>query len=168
MGEMKRIGITGHQRLPAPSNWQWVEKAMASVLSALPDELTGFTSLALGADQLFAELILRRGGALTVIVPFTDYETKFAEGPDRDSYKRLLAQAATVEVLHSTGSNREAYFKAGKQVVIRSELLIAVWDGKPAAGFGGTADVVGYARQRGTPVVHIDPINRTVNESNYD
>ena len=164
---MKRIGITGHQRLSSPADWQWVEEAIESVLSSLPRDLTGFTSLAIGADQLFAELILRRGGFLTVIVPFAEYETKFAEGPDRDGYNKLLVQANTVEVLKAAGSNREAYFKAGKQVVNRSELLIAVWDGKPAAGLGGTADVVVYARQCGTPILHIDPMSRVVSKSNY-
>jgi len=27
-----------------------------------------------------------------------------------------------------------------------------VWDGKPARAYGGTADVVAYAREQGTPV----------------
>ena len=165
---MTRIGITGHQRLSSPADWQWVEEAMERILSSLPDELMGFTSLAMGADQLFAELILKLGGLLTVIVPFAEYETKFAEGADRDGYNRLLAQATAVEVLQASGSNREAYFKAGKQVVNRSEVLIAVWDGKPAVGLGGTADVVGYARRCGKPIAWIDPINRVVNKSNYD
>lgn len=164
---MTRIGITRHQRLSPPADWQWVEEAIERVLSSLPDELMGFTSLALGADQLFAELLLKRGRALTVIVPFADYHLKFAEGADRSSYYRLLAQANTVEVLLPAGSNREAYFKAGKQVVNRSELLLAVWDGKPAAGLGGTADVVGYARQCGKPLVHINPVDWTVDEGNY-
>lgn len=30
--------------------------------------------------------------------------------------------------------------------------LIAVWDGKPARGYGGTADVVAYAERTGVPV----------------
>jgi len=164
---MKRIGITGHQRLPSPADWPWVKEAIETILSSVAGDLMGFTSLALGADQLFADLVLKRGGSLTVIVPFAEYETKFAEGTDRDSYKRLLAKADTVEVLQSAGSNREAYFKAGKQVANRSELLIAVWDGRPAAGLGGTAGVVEYVRQCGRPLVHIDPVSRTVNESNY-
>ena len=164
---MTRVGITGHQRLSSSADWQWVEEAIKNGLAALAGNLMGFSSLALGADQRFAEIVLKRGGALTVIVPFADYETKFAEGADRDSYKRLLVQASVVEVLQSAGSNREAYFRAGKQVVNRSELLIAVWDGKLAAGLGGTADVVGYARQCGKPLIHLDPVNRTVNGSNY-
>lgn len=30
--------------------------------------------------------------------------------------------------------------------------LIAVWDGKPARGYGETADVVAYAERTGVPV----------------
>jgi hypothetical protein len=35
--------------------------------------------------------------------------------------------------------------------------LYAVWDGKPVRAYGGTADVVAYARERGTPVRVIWP-----------
>ncbi|GGS06128.1 MULTISPECIES: hypothetical protein [Streptomyces] len=30
--------------------------------------------------------------------------------------------------------------------------LIALWDGKPARGYGSTADVVAYAERTGVPV----------------
>ena len=49
-------------------------------------------------------------------------------------------------------------------MVDHSELLIAVWDGKPAAGLGGTGDVVSYARQSGKHVYQIDPVSRSVAE----
>jgi len=32
-----------------------------------------------------------------------------------------------------------------------------VWDGQPARAYGGTADVVAYAREHGTPVRVIWP-----------
>jgi hypothetical protein len=35
-------------------------------------------------------------------------------------------------------------------------VLIALWDGQPSRGKGGTAEIVAYARQRGIPVVWID------------
>ena len=110
---------------------------------------------------------MKHGGSFTAIIPFAGYELKFAEGQDREEYQRLLTQAADVEVLQSPASNREAYLKAGKQVVNRSEILLAVWDGRPAAGLGGTADVVSYARQCGRQVIHIDPVERAVKELGY-
>ncbi|MGW5646007.1 hypothetical protein ACWEV3_27990 [Saccharopolyspora sp. NPDC003752] len=35
--------------------------------------------------------------------------------------------------------------------------MLAVWDGQPARGFGGTADVVDSARKRGVDVTVIWP-----------
>jgi hypothetical protein len=39
---------------------------------------------------------------------------------------------------------------AGRVVVDRSSVLVAAWDGQPSRGLGGTADVVAYARERGS------------------
>ncbi len=39
--------------------------------------------------------------------------------------------------------------------------LFAVWDGQPARGYGGTADVVTRARDRGRPVRVIWPDGAT-------
>jgi len=47
------------------------------------------------------------------------------------------------------------------RVVDLADLLIAVWDGKPARGPGGTADVVAYAASAGKPYVWLDPIRLT-------
>ncbi len=46
---------------------------------------------------------------------------------------------------------------ASKLMIDHSDELYAVWDGKPARGYGGTADVVAYARAHGTSVHVIWP-----------
>ncbi len=46
---------------------------------------------------------------------------------------------------------------ASKLMIDEAGELYAVWDGKPARGCGGTADVAAYARERGTPVQVIWP-----------
>ncbi|MFJ8953478.1 hypothetical protein ACIRO1_25525 [Streptomyces sp. NPDC102381] len=50
---------------------------------------------------------------------------------------------------------------AGKEVVDQSDVLLAVWDGKPAGGKGGTADVVAYAQRQGMDVRIIWPLGAT-------
>jgi hypothetical protein len=100
---------------------------------------------------------LRHGGTLEAIIPFDGYESGFAEGHDRQTYRRLLNSALKAEVLTRTGSDEEAYFEAGKRVVDVSDLLVAVWNGKPAGGLGGTADIVRYAKQREKRVIHLNP-----------
>ncbi len=37
--------------------------------------------------------------------------------------------------------------------------VLAVWDGRPARGYGGTADVVAYAIRTGVPVHVLWPDN---------
>jgi hypothetical protein len=160
-----RIGITGHQALRGTLGWEWVEGEIRRVLTGCSTPLIGLTSLAAGADQRFANVVLQLGGAIQVIVPFPDYETRFAGEEERSSYRRLLAAAQVVKVLPRLSENdEELYFTAGKRVADASELLIAVWDGRPAAGLGGTADVVAYAERQGIRVVQINPVDGLVTE----
>jgi len=41
-----------------------------------------------------------------------------------------------------------------------TKLLVAVWNGQPARGPGGTADAVAFARGLGRRVVHVNPAAR--------
>jgi len=159
-----RVGITGHQRLDEPARWGWVNRELDRLLSAFAPPLVGITSLAIGADQLFADAVLRHGGSLEVVVPFDGYELTFSEGHDRHAYGRLLRHAARSEVLEKRGSEEEAYFAAGKRMVELSELLIAVWDGLPATGLGGTGDVVGYAVRQRKKTIHLNPVTQEIEE----
>jgi len=46
---------------------------------------------------------------------------------------------------------------ASRVMLERADMLLAVWDGKPARGYGGTADVVQLARDMRKPVVVVWP-----------
>jgi hypothetical protein len=142
--------------------WRWVEQEFDSLLHSWPEPYIGVTSLAIGADQLFARAVLRRGGSLEVIIPFAGYERTFKEWQDKQEYYRLLRLASRVEVLDKSGSDEDAYFASGKRVVDLSTLLVAVWDGRPAAGLGGTGDVVNYAAQQFKRTIHLNPVTREV------
>jgi hypothetical protein len=53
---------------------------------------------------------------------------------------------------------------AGSELLVdQADELLAVWDGQPARGYCGTADVVAYARQKGAPVRIIWPEGTTRN-----
>jgi hypothetical protein len=157
-----RIGVTGHQRLAHASAWDWVRSELTALLRRGAGPLVGISSLAAGTDQIFADLVLRHGGALEVVIPFPGYAEKFLRQSDQREYERLLRAASLVETLRRDGSDEEAYMEAGKRVVNASDLLVAVWDGRPAAGLGGTADVVEYAARRKKKIIHLNPIARTV------
>ena len=43
----------------------------------------------------------------------------------------------------------------GRATVAHCDVLIAVWDGKPPRGRGGTGEVVQLALTRGTSIIHV-------------
>ena len=137
------------------------------ILAEFKNRLVGFTSLAVGADQLFAEAVLNCRGTLQAIIPFDGYELKFARGADREKYLQLLHQAASVETLEKRESDEAAYFAAGQKIVESAETIVAVWDGKPAAGLGGTGDVVAVALKKNKRIIHINPDTQTVEQINF-
>lgn len=155
-----RVGITGHQQLNDPEAWSWVATALRAELAKMAPPLIGMTSLAVGADQLLARLVLERGGTIHAVLPYADIERSFL--PENVRAYRELVHQATVEVLDTHGTDEDAYFAAGQRVVDLSDLVLAVWDGNPAKGKGGTGDVVAYAVQKRVPLIHINPVCRTV------
>ena len=79
-----RVGITGHQSLPDDAQ-PYISAQLEGQLRSYA-HVVGVTSLASGADQLFAELVLHVGGELAVVIPSERYEESFANDEDRDRY----------------------------------------------------------------------------------
>ncbi|MFD4741658.1 hypothetical protein ACFWNR_40505 [Streptomyces virginiae] len=151
---MKRIGVTGHRAIP-DSVLGHVESALRAVLGGHEGPLEAFSSLAEGADQLFATIALEHGADLTVVIPSGDYEEAFEE-PEALARYRSLKNRATQEVrMDFARSTDEAYYAAGTYIADSCDRLVAVWDGQPARGHGGTAEIVAYARTLGKPVTVI-------------
>lgn len=155
------VGIAGHQKLPEEA-WSWVEEELRSAIAQAPAPLIGLSSLAIGADQLFAKLILEHGCELRVVLPFPAYAETFTSGSDLASYQFLRAHASSVEELSSLPSREESYMAAGRRIVALSDRMIAVWDGREAAGLGGTGDVVHYALWIYREVLHLNPESQRV------
>ena len=151
------FGCTGHQKLGRQTR-RVVAAAVATLLAERGgSDVVGVSSLAEGADQLFALSVLAAGGALNAVVPSLGYEGSFISDDARGAYVSLLKLAANVQTMNYDQPCEDAYLAAGHTVANSCELLIAVWDGKTAAGKGGTGDIVKYARDRGVAVEVVWP-----------
>jgi len=150
-----KLGVTGHRNIP-PSAIPHIRAEMMEIIGRYAP-ITGLSSLAAGADQLFALSILKTGNRLHVLIPCKKYELTHQDA-DLLLYQRFLVQAENVEMFPFELPCEEAFFYAGQRLVDHSDLLIAVWDGKRADGVGGTADVVAYARKSDKPVTVIWPM----------
>lgn len=145
-----RFGVTGHRILPP----RIVERAVRHWRRVLPagPGLCGVSNLADGADQLFAAHVLAAGGVLEAVLPCEGYAASLIGDESRARFEELRRASTRVTTLPYPEPSEQAFLAAGQALVDRCEHLFAVWDGRPARGLGGTADVVTYAHQRGIPV----------------
>lgn len=172
------VGITGHR---PPALDEEVEAAAHPIISGLLRTLADETAqlrnqhpllfdeapfvptfvspLAEGADQFGAVVALENGYRLEAILPLPrdDYRKDFESDGDA-RFQVLLDEADRILELPPQASGRdESYALAGRATVAHCDILIALWDGAPARGSGGTADVVSLALRRGVPVIHLNP-----------
>jgi hypothetical protein len=148
------IGVTGHQGLPS--------EAVDEVQARLPDLMQRLSatllvsSLAEGADQLCSAIALAVGVPIRVVVPSESYSDTFADDA-RSTYDRLLDAALSTTTMNFSEPTEDAFLAAGQRVADEADVLVAIWDGQPAQGSGGTADIVRYANAHGVMVEVIWP-----------
>ena len=165
--------IVGHRlnRITNPAAVQTRLEAILRTIELALDDLAGdpapqrlrlISALAEGADQLAVSAATAVGLGWDAVLPFPveEYERDFSPGPVRDAFHGLLAQAGSFLVLdgQGVGADRDrAYDAAGKALLDNCDVLIAVWDGLPGRGRGGTHDVVEEAVRRAIPIITLAP-----------
>lgn len=170
-----RVGVTGHRGLSL-AQMARLEGQIAHLLRRIATEvgaihadhgdiyaaatpkLSLLSQLAKGADQLVAGIGLGLGFGLRTVLPLSPraYRTDF-EGADAIAFDDLLRRSEHVwRPLTGRGPRDRAYALAGEATVAQSDIVLAIWDGKPARGVGGTGDVVEAAIRRGVPVLHVN------------
>lgn len=130
----------------------------AALFADEPTHLRLVSPLADGADQIAARLALARGWALEAILPFPadQYCEDFDDPADCDHFRELFARARSrLELPGDRGRALDAYVAAGRAVVAHADIVIALWNGEPARGRGGTAEIVEHALRSGLPVIHL-------------
>ncbi|WP_033215242.1 hypothetical protein [Kitasatospora phosalacinea] len=149
---MPVIAVTGHLDL-APATSRAVRAALDALLDRYEaEELTGASCLAPGADTLFADAVLARGARLVAVLPGPCYPDAGATAAERAAFDRLRAAAHRVIVLPAPRLGPAAYAAANDRLLRLADRVVAVWDGGPGNGPGGTADMVAAARAAGLPV----------------
>ena len=170
------VGITGHRIEALPEEAvQTITERLASTLLQLkagalelyererslfadsPPRLLFVSPLADGSDQLAAELALDLGYELQAILPFdraTYRNTLHNSGLKR--FDDLICRAGCVlELPGEPEGELRAFVMAGRGTVAHCDVLLAVWDGRPPRGRGGTGEVVQIGITRGTAIAHI-------------
>ena len=160
-----RVGVTGHRphRL-GKADLLRLDQVLETVLTVLANQ-TGretpvlLTGLAEGADQIAAQKALSLGYELVAVLPRSQasYEEDFGSPVSLEAFRRLYAEASVTEELPTDEwSPDHGYAALGRRLVELSSMLLAIWDGQPTGGPGGTAHVIEMAGEEGLPILWID------------
>ncbi len=155
------VGVTGHQDIGDAATVAWVRGELENQL-CLHGATLGLSSLARGADQLFVDALRALAIPFEVVIPSAAYEETFPDESARSRYRMLLSLATRIHYLPYPRPSEEAFFAAGKWIVHHCDLLLAVWNGRPARGLGGTGDVVQVALDMRRTWVHVNPNKKSV------
>jgi len=166
-----RIGLSGHQQLGDEVTIQFVSQQLHDLLATYQQMardkgqgIVACSALAIGTDQLFVKTALEFGIPVEAVIPCAKYAEIFSAPETLDEYHRLLSSCQNVHSLPFDDCSEDAYLAAGHWIVDHSDLVILVWNGYPAAGKGGTADIASYSRLVGRPFVHIHTRLHTVKQ----
>jgi len=154
----KRVGIVGHRYLGSQRTIRFVCQACNDILSGIKQHgyiVTAVSALAEGADTFFAEAAVDLGIPLEIVRPFRSYILDFSTDSARKRYLSLQKLASLEAVLDFNDRSIEAYEAAMSWIVSNSDLMVAVWDGKPARGPGGTGRAVQRAYELCLPWIHV-------------
>lgn len=161
------VGVTSHRNL-VPGEIEPLRQRVRVLFAQLQREfphspLTVLSPLAAGGDQLVAEIGRSMGARLVAPLPFAreSYEQDFADPAARAQFDALCSRAQVIELpllpghtyagVAERGDERNRqYAQSGMFVARHCHLLLAIWDGKPSAYVGGTAQIVEYFLS-GTP-----------------
>lgn len=152
-----KIGVSGH-RWRDGADWEWVRKEIDRTITSTRS-VVGYTSLAPGADQIFAEAILALDKRLIAVLPICAGHIEL-EDREKPAFDRLYARSSKIVRVRGATPD-EAFLKAGRHVADSVDWMIFVWDGEPSRGLGGTADIVVYAAAGRKKGIILDPILRT-------
>ncbi len=166
------IGVTGHRDVRDVNHARsQVEDLLAAICSAFPrSPVRGISSLAEGADRIFAHAVLDAGHTLFAPLPLPvhSYEEDFDTDSRREFHGLLAHPAVTPYVLPFLEGNDDLntrtygrardrqYAGAGVHIVRRCHILVALWDGVDIDKLGGTSWVV-RLRDRPVELERYDP-----------
>jgi hypothetical protein len=170
------VGVTSHRDLVAVEI-EPIRARIRALFAGLRAEfphmpLVVLSSLAEGGDQLAAEEALRAGLRLVAALPMprAEYARDFHDAGLLARFESLCDAAEIIEVARRSGPDPAVtlpapegatrdmrYAEAGVYVSDHCHLLLAIWDGKPSASLGGTAQIVRY---------HLDGVRPTEQHRN--
>jgi uncharacterized phage-like protein YoqJ len=155
------VSFTGHRLqsiggfdIPNPTYNYIYRKLKEKLVELKPSK--ALSGMALGVDQIAAEICLELNIPLVAVVPFKGQELKWNK-EFQDKYNEILSKAEVV-IVSTGGYSAKKMQIRNEYLVDNCELLVAVWNGEEK---GGTYNCIQYAKKVGREIFTIN-LNTTL------
>ena len=140
----------GGFQIPNPTYTKIRNALKNKILELKPEKC--ISGMALGVDQMAAELCIELEIPFIAAVPFVGQESVWPEA-SKLKYKNILDNAQEVKIVSEGGYASWKLQKRNEWMVDNSDILIAVWN----EGYvGGTTNCVNYAKSVGKKLALIE------------
>ena len=155
------IAVTGHRNLvddEVPRIVEAIRQVFEELSTKFPHTpVTLLSPLAEGGGRLAAKVAVEMKLRLLIPLPLPAelYKADFQNEASVEEFESLCQHGTVIELPLFIGNTLESiavrgpqrnhqYAQLGIFLSSYSQILLAIWDGKPSDGFGGTAQVVDY------------------------
>lgn len=159
------IGGIGHCALDAELDVPYVHLSFHRILAELVrrfPRLRAVSALASGADTVFAECARGLSIPLESVIPFADFAADFPAAEAEARLDALRSKVAAESRVNFSQRGDRAYKKSMEWVVMKSNIVLAAWDGRQAGAPGGTWGAVALCEALGKPLIHVDTSRKAI------
>lgn len=167
------VGYTGHRSgFDGETARGAIHAALVELKAACESAggtLEAYGSLAQGADVIFAEEARALGVPLHLLLPlpWEEFARDFSDTGEAEHARRIWEEAGktksgSARVLATASARPDCYGDQGARMLDACDVLVALWNGRPAKGRGGAQRVIAQARSRGIPVIVIPSGGREI------
>ena len=159
------IGIIGHRDLGGEDVDFYVQTCCHKILSELRSKypkIRAISAISQGADSIFAQSAVSLNIQLESVIPFSDFKSDFTGEVPCERYKMLRKSSNRETMVNFSKRSNMAYKKSMEWVVFKSNIVIAVWDGKKIGSIGGTWEAVLLCKKLNKTIINLDIHNKTM------
>ena len=166
------VGLIGHRKLP-PQELDGLIAEFDDFLAGLLDSFKHtpillLTSLAEGADRIALRSRFRDSLTICAALPFeiADYRSDFQGEASLKNFEDSLSRVdQCIEAFSSDSKSSQRdldYRRCANWISDRSNILVAIWNGKFNDEPGGTSDTINYRTEKNNQVGSLEPINKSI------
>lgn len=164
--ETYKVGVVGHRAL-GPIERQsfihfWCHRILA-ILKKKHANMIAVSAIADGADTIFAQSAISLGIELESIIPFGLFSSDFQDEVAYERYRCLRSTSRDETQANFSERSNQAYRKSMEWVMFKSNIVVAVWDGREEGTIGGTWEAISLGIKMRKPIIHIDNVKETLN-----